>query len=262
MCYSAVQLKRKTLKDAKFKGASPEEIERLEKLLQEAEKLESFKQYYHANAFDHPQLAVIEKDGRDFTIKQMHWGLIPPWTKNREDALEIWNRTPNARGESIFEKPSFKDAALNSRCILPLAGYFEHHHKGNKTFPYFIYPKEEQQLFIGALSSRWIAPQLDKTIETFSIVTTKPTEFLAGIHNNPKRNESRMPLILNIEDILTWLDGEEKEVRELIKPNLDIELVAHPTNKLSGARYLGNVPEILEPHHYSELDEQKNLFDE
>lgn len=260
MCYTAVQMLRRNIKYAKREGKPIAFIEALQKELEELERLD-LDNLYLARAFDHPKMTVLELINDEFIAKQMHWGLIPHWVKSRQEAYEIWNRTPNARGETIFEKASFRDSAQNSRCIIPINAYFEHHHKGSKTFPYLIKEKNNELMFVAGLTSKWIVPETGKEVETFSMVTTPPTEFLADIHNNPKREDSRMLMLLNLDDIETWLKGNEREVKTLIKPNFEIELAAYTTKPILGKNSIGNVPEILEVHYYQELDEQKSLFD-
>ncbi|NOR76281.1 MAG: hypothetical protein GQ525_14140 [Draconibacterium sp.] len=50
----------------------------------------------------------------------------------------IWNKTFNARGESIFEKPSFVKSAEEQRCLIPAEGFYEHHHFRGKKYPFYI----------------------------------------------------------------------------------------------------------------------------
>jgi len=50
---------------------------------------------------------------RQFTL--LRWGLIPPWVKDpRKFSLLI-----NARGESVNDKPAFRNAMRRRRCLLP-----------------------------------------------------------------------------------------------------------------------------------------------
>lgn len=259
MCYNAVQMLRRNLKHAKHDGKSREIIEKIEQELKEAERL-GLTDLYVARAFEHPEMTIIREVKDGFEAKQMYWGFIPDWVKSREEAFSIWNRTPNARGETIFEKASFKHAAHHSRCIVPLNGYFEHHHKGSKTFPYLIKQKDDELLYIAGLTSIWKVPETGKLVESFALVTTPPTPFLAKIHNNPKREDSRMLLILDPSAIESWLRGNEDEIRSMIKPNYEVELSAYTTKPILGKNSPGNVPEILEAHYYPELDEQGALF--
>lgn len=116
-----------------------------------------------------------------------------------------WNNTLNARGETIFEKPSFRTSAKNHRCIIYVAGFYEHHHYNNKTYPFFIYRKDAQPMALAGLWSEWKNPDTGGRLNTFSIVTTKGNKMMARIHNNPKLKEPRMPVILPSELEDEWL---------------------------------------------------------
>ena len=54
-------------------------------------------------------------------INLLHWGLVPYWAKDKK----IANKLINARFETIFEKPSFKDALRRRRCCNIADGYYE-----------------------------------------------------------------------------------------------------------------------------------------
>jgi len=194
-------------------------------------------------------------------LKFLYWGLIPKWGKSKGEAKGIWNRTLNACGETIFEKPADKEAALTSRCIIPMDGYFENHHKFKKTFPYFIFPKKDERFFVGGITSEWLNPETNKTISTVSVVTSSATELLAEIHNNPTMKQARMPLIMCVNDAVRWMKSTSKEELEtLIKPNRTIEMDAFTVRALSGKVYQENDPSIIEQKYYPELDEPMTLF--
>jgi putative SOS response-associated peptidase YedK len=83
---------------------------------------------------------------------------------------------------------------------------------------------------------------------------------LSKIHNNPKLDEQRMPLILNETDEEKWLqnDTSEKfieEIKSIIKPNTKIKLKVHTVKRLSGAESVGNQPEAHDEFIYEELPE-------
>jgi putative SOS response-associated peptidase YedK len=258
MCYDTTQLAFRIYKEAIRLKASPEEIDFLKS---KWEKLKGGDiELYHASGFDHPDLAAFKMENSELTLQKYQWGLIPSWIKNERQAKELWNKTINARGETIFEKPSFKEAAQMHRCIVPVDGYFEHFHKQGKTFPYYIKKSDDTKMFIGGLTSRWSNPENGMIKNTFSFVTTKANEFLTKIHNNPKMKESRMLLILDDKDAKQWLEGNENEASELIKPNTSIELKAHTVRKLRGKKSNKNSEEAIEEVHYPELDEPLTLF--
>src|SRR6201987_3209340 len=56
---------------------------------------------------------------RSFTL--MRWGLLPYWVKDPKTfALLI-----NARGESVLDKPAFRNAIRRRRCLIPTDGFYE-----------------------------------------------------------------------------------------------------------------------------------------
>lgn len=259
MCYETSQLAEKIYREAVRLGADPDEIDRL-KLKWEQLKAEH-SGYYHASGFQHPKLAILQSKENKIELDLSIWGLIPHWVKEEEQAQQIWNRTINARGETIFEKPSFRQAASTGRCILPLDGFFEHHHKNGRAFPYYIQAANKESLLIGAIKDSWTNRATGEIIDSFSIVTTPGNELLSEIHNNPKLEGPRMPLIINEGDTQQWLTGDQKEADVLIRANHQLELEAHTVQKLKGKSYLGNCPEVLNKHSYSELNDEPTLFD-
>ncbi len=158
----------------------------------------------HINAFANPLCPIIA--GSD-QVQAAHWGLIPSWTKTKEDANKIRRMTYNARSETLFEKPSFRHAIKHTRCIVPSTGYFEYHHNPDgSTTPYFIFDrKTEGGIFsMGGLFEEWIEPGTDEILKTFSIITTPANELTGEIHNGGK-NPGRMPLILHPWNEEEWL---------------------------------------------------------
>ncbi|NNG10275.1 MAG: SOS response-associated peptidase, partial [Arenibacter sp.] len=189
------------------------------------------------------------------------WGLVPHWVKDRVQQKKIWNNTLNARGETIFEKPAFRTSAKYYRCIIYVDGFYEHHHFKGKTYPYFVHKKNASPIVFAGLWNKWNDPDTGQQLRTFSIVTTEANPMMAKIHNNPKLQGPRMPLILpeGMED--RWLIPVEDEVdiksiQELIHAYPEEELVAYTVDRLRGKGYMGNVPEISQKVEYQELQEE------
>lgn len=213
---------------------------------------------YHASGFSHPKMVIYTNESPDSPMAST-WGLIPHWVKDKTQSRKIWNSTLNARGETIFEKPSFRDSARNKRCIVQVDGFYEHHHFKGKTYPFFISHCDDKPLSMAGLWSEWIDRQTGEVVNTFAIVTTKGNSMMAKIHNNPKLPEPRMPLILPQEWEGKWLQKindelDEKAVRKLIVSYPESELKAHTVSRLRGKNYLGNVEEVSSVFDYQELE--------
>ena len=54
-------------------------------------------------------------------IVALRWGLIPSWARDKA----IGNRMINARAEGIAEKPSFRRAIRQRRCLVLADGFYE-----------------------------------------------------------------------------------------------------------------------------------------
>src|ERR1700719_1668021 len=68
---------------------------------------------------------------RQFALAR--WGLVPAWVKDprKFSLLHV------ARGESVNEKPAFKNAMKRRRCLVPADGFYEWTETGRKR-PFFI----------------------------------------------------------------------------------------------------------------------------
>jgi putative SOS response-associated peptidase YedK len=212
---------------------------------------------HHASGFSHPELLIYTNDSPDFPEVAI-WGLVPHWVRDEEQLQKTWNNTLNARGETIFDKPSFRDAAKHNRCLIFIDGFYEHHHYLKKTFPFLIQKKDKTPMALAGLYSVWKNPKTNGLIKTFSIVTTKGNPLMSKIHNNPKLKEARMPLILPeaLED--AWLiaietDADVQDIQNLMQPYPEQDLKAYTVNKLRGKEYLGNVEEITQEVVYEDL---------
>ena len=133
------------------------------------------------------------------TLAMLRWGLVPFWAKD----LAIGNRLINARAETAAEKPAFRAAWRRRRCLVPADGFYEWKAGPGGKRPYFISAESGEPFAMAGLWEHWEpkAEGADETpVETFTILTTAPTEFMSALHN-------RMPVILGPESAEDWLAG-------------------------------------------------------
>lgn len=166
------------------------------------------------SGFDHPRLPLITSQATDL-IQYVEWGLIPAWA-NTEQAKALANQTLNAKAETVFEKPSFRDSILTRRCLVLVDGFFEWQHVGKQKIKYFIHLQDGEPFALGGIWAVWSDPVSNRPIQTFSILTTEANPLMAEIHNVKKR----MPLILPKETEREWLNVSlsKAQVESLMVP--------------------------------------------
>jgi len=211
---------------------------------------------YHTNGFQHRNVPVITNRNPE-KISFFSWGLIPFWVKDSRSAVQLSNKTLNARGEEVTSKPSFRAAAKSKRCLVMIDGFFEHHHAKGSTFPYHIELENEEPFALAGLWERWEDKENDSITHSFSIVTTRGNELLTKIHNNPKLKGPRMPVIIPKEYDELWLKEdqlEDEEWNKILTPFPSGKLKSITVRKLRGKEYIGNKPEIIQAFSYPELN--------
>lgn len=117
----------------------------------------------------------------------------------------------NARSETVAQKPTFKQAMLHRRCVVPSTGFYEWSHDSQKKKYKFNLPEQENLYMAGI----WNEYEGEKH---FVILTTAANQSMAPIHN-------RMPLILPKELIRSWINDTELALSLLaqIPPELRVE---------------------------------------
>ena len=151
-----------------------------------------------------PVVRVGREGGRE--IAMLRWGLVPYWAKD----LKVGTRMINARSEGVAEKPAFRAAVQKRRCIVPATGFFEWQGEAGTKQPFAITLPHEKLFAFAGLWERW-KPAEGEPVETFTIVTTDANTRVAQIHD-------RMPVILPMDAVETWLAGPPDAALALLKP--------------------------------------------
>jgi len=220
MCFYSANSKR-ALSLAKRYGLKTDIVEMAKEIIEE--------QKYRINAFKHPACPIVT-NGESMEVAR--WGLIPHWTRTIEEAQKIRKMTLNARAETVFSLSSFRASIHSKRCIFPVTGYFEFHHTGKTTIPYYIFLKDEEIFSIGGIYERWQNPVSKEMMQTFSIITVPANELCKQIHNGGK-NPFRMPLIISKNDERHWLDQSLKitDIQQFFTPFEANLMDAYPIGK-------------------------------
>jgi putative SOS response-associated peptidase YedK len=145
-------------------------------------------------------IAAVRPDpvGTGRRLDMLRWGLVPWWAKD----LKVSFSNINAKAETVAEKPAFRDAFRERRCVIPADGFYEWKKIDAKTKqPYAIVMKDRSVFGFAGLWERWKDRASGEMIQSCTIITTTPNEVCAALHD-------RMPVILEPKDYARWL-GEE-----------------------------------------------------
>ena len=205
---------------AKRYGRKSDILEIVQEILDEQNKI---------TAFTNPECYMITGSENLQTAK---WGLIPHWTKTEEEASKIRKMTLNARCETVFSLPSFRNAIKTKRCLIPSTGFFEFHHEGKDAIPYYLFLKNEEIFSLGGVYDEWQNPATKEINKTFSIITVPSNDLCSKIHNGGK-NPFRMPLIIPKDSEEKWLDTTlvQTKISNLFRPLSSDLMNAYPVSR-------------------------------
>jgi putative SOS response-associated peptidase YedK len=109
--------------------------------------------------------------------------------------------TFNARAESIAEKPMFRNAFKERRCIIPASGFFEWTGgKGQKQPHLFTAADGSPLLAFAGLWDRWRDAASGDEILSCTIIVSGASSWMEPYHD-------RMPVLLEAKDFDAWLEG-------------------------------------------------------
>ena len=159
-------------------------------------------------------------------VRQMRWGLVPPWVKEGEDGRPD-TKGPlliNARADKVTSSPAFRSSAKSKRCLVPMDGWYEWRKegdaKGPKT-PFYMYGADGEPLFMAGLWSTWRpkgAAEAAPPLMSCTIITTDAAGPLSEIHD-------RMPLSISKADWDRWLDPDAPIDEGLLRGHGDLDRI-------------------------------------
>ena len=179
--------------------------------------------------------------------REMTWGFLP-----------VWSKAPiiNAHQETLAQKPTFRKAFAERRCLIPADGFYEWRNDGGRKMPMRFVLRNREGFFFAGLWERHVKPVPEgetivndfddepppsRTVDTFLIITTAANDVVRPVHN-------RMPVILQPNHSDWWLNPEptsETAAMALGHPRND-DLTAYPVSPMvNNAR--NDSPECIKP---------------
>ncbi|GII92492.1 DUF159 family protein [Sinosporangium siamense] len=136
-------------------------------------------------------------------LRVLRWGLVPPWAKDPSAGSKMIN----ARAETVAEKPAYRKAFAQRRCLIPADGFYEWYQEDRtkkKKQPFFIHPRDGGVMAMAGLYEFWKDPTRAaedplRWLTTCTIITTEAEDDIGHIHQ-------RMPMIIKRDHWDDWLD--------------------------------------------------------
>ncbi|WP_270729282.1 SOS response-associated peptidase [Shimia sp. Alg240-R146] len=175
----------------------------------------------------HVVLGAAEAERR---LVSMRWGFLPKWYKSPTDGPLLIN----ARAETLAEKPAFRAACRERRCLIPVSGFYEwtKDDEGAR-WPWYIHGAET--LALAGVWQEWGSE--GERQATCAVVTTGANETISKVHH-------RMPVVIDEADWGLWLGEEGHGAATLMKAAEEDLLSFHQvdravnSNRASGAQLI------------------------
>lgn len=215
------------------KRKSPEELKLSHRIIREVRITPEIRY----NLAPSQGVAGVLNDGRG-VLEELRWGLIPHWAKDPK----IGHKMINARVETLFEKPSFREPVKRRRCVVLADGFYEWKAgPGRAKTPYFIHRRDDRPFAIAGLWDRWHAPD-GPEVKSCALVTCPANSLVSTLHD-------RMPAVLCDDDVERWLTEqllEKSEVERLLATREWPDFEAYPVSAFVNAP-AHDSPECLVP---------------
>ncbi|MEO1000356.1 MAG: SOS response-associated peptidase [Pseudomonadota bacterium] len=148
---------------------------------------------------------VVWSDAGARRLTEMRWGFLPHWYKAPGDGPLIIN----ARAETVAEKPAFRKAVRERRCLLPANGFYEWQaiEGQRKKRVHWLSPPGEALFAFAGIWRGWG----EEGLPTVAIVTCAAPEALVPIH-------ARVPVVVGPADYALWLGEAGHGAAVLMRP--------------------------------------------
>ena len=179
-------------------------------------------------------VATVTSDAGTRHLRPMRWGFVPHWYKSVNDGPLLIN----ARAETIAEKPAFRAACRERRCLVPASGFYEWTRLEDGTkLPWYITRRDGAPLAFAGIWQDW--ERGGEALSSCAVVTTGANEAMSRVHH-------RIPVILEQDDWPLWLGEAGKGAATLMHaPKEDVLDFHRVSPAVNSNRASG--PDLIEP---------------
>ena len=155
-------------------------------------------------------LAVRHRaDGPGYELVALRWGLMPAGPADRR----LNHPLTHARAETAAERPAFRSAFRQRRCLVLADGFYVWKNTGGRRQPYHVRLHGGQPF---AFAGLWEPPAdaAKSAAETGAVLMVPANALLRPL-------TPRMPAIVSVQDYEVWLDPsvqEPERLHDLLRP--------------------------------------------
>lgn len=142
-------------------------------------------------------IPVIRWSEGSYEMSNMKWGLVPSWSKAPITAYSTFN----ARIETVSEKPMFRTALQQRRCLIPASGFYEWRTENDRRQPYYFTMADGEEMVLAGLWEEWRGSN-GETLQSCAVLVGQPNALVNEIHG-------RMAVIVPERLFGSWLNHGE-----------------------------------------------------
>jgi putative SOS response-associated peptidase YedK len=142
--------------------------------------------------------------GSSYELVYARRGLVPSGPESSHPSYSTFNACP----ETVADKPAFRGAFRQRRCLIPADGWHEWARRGNRKLPWYFTARHGGAF---AFAGLWERREHDgKTLDSCAIIVTQVNAVAAAVHE-------RMPVILPRAQYRNRLDPEFPDRQALLQ---------------------------------------------
>lgn len=159
------------------------------------------------------QIPVVQASGEGRSLVSMRWGFVPQWYQTPTGGPLLIN----ARAETIAQKPAFRAACRERRCLIPATGFYEWTKAANGArLPWYFHDPSAAPLVFAGIWQDWGPDRM----ATCAIVSCAAGPTMAQVHH-------REPVTLAKDDWGLWLGEDKGKAAPLMRPAPEGRVVRH-----------------------------------
>lgn len=224
---------------------------------------EHVERYFRAVLPDHYREAAVGPYNQGLVLRpaaaagmqalMAQWGMVAPGSRTRRpDSRAIL--TNNARGESVAQRPTYRDAwRRGQRCLIPCAWYQEPNWETGRNIWWRLQRADGQPWALGGLWSEWTDPATGEIVPSYTMLTVNCDghPLLGRLHKPdpklpPDAQDKRSVVALEPADWERWLRGDEADARALMQvpsaERFDLAVTNETDQRLQAARAAAGPP--------------------